>query len=114
MRKTDKKIDNQIRVVLTEVCDKALEEVLGFQWLTHLVNYENFPKSLKVICIFDTNKNLNDFLANKKSKNLLIKAIEQHLQKVSVKMKNMTDHLSFDTEEKCETEHQGNWAKRLQ
>ena len=39
MRKTDKKIDNNLRIVLTEVCEIALKEVTGFQWLTHLVDY---------------------------------------------------------------------------
>lgn len=45
MRKTDKKTDNKLREVLTGVCDDALEEFAGFKWLTHLVNYDDFPKS---------------------------------------------------------------------
>jgi len=51
MRKTDKKLDNQLIKLLTEVCETALEDFSGFQWLTHIVDYSNFPKSLKVIPI---------------------------------------------------------------
>jgi len=46
MRKTDKKRDNTLRLALTEVCDIALKDIAGFQWLTHCVNYSNFPQSL--------------------------------------------------------------------
>ena len=55
MRKTDKKIDNNIRNVLNKVCEQALIEVNGFVWLTHQVNYDKFPASLSVICVFDLN-----------------------------------------------------------
>ena len=54
MRKTDKKTDNQIRLALTDVCDTSLKDIDGFVWLTHLVNYDSFPSSLKVVCVFET------------------------------------------------------------
>ncbi len=64
MRKTDKKIDNALIKVLTEVCDIAQENYAGFEWITHFANYNNFPGSLSVVCIYGTNeqleKNLND------------------------------------------------------
>ncbi|UTA48968.1 Fis family transcriptional regulator [Simiduia sp. 21SJ11W-1] len=53
MRKTHKKIDNAIRIALTGVCESALKKVDGFQWLTHLVDYGNFPQILAVVCIFE-------------------------------------------------------------
>ena len=45
LRKTDKKIENQLILVLTAVCETALKEIDGFQWLTHLVEYTDFPNS---------------------------------------------------------------------
>jgi len=57
MKKNHKKIDTSLRNSLTQVCDTALENVVGFKWLTHLANYDDFPRSLKVICIFDTHQN---------------------------------------------------------
>lgn len=112
MRKTDKKINNQLRLVLTDVCEIALNEINGFQWLTHLVNYSNFPKSLKVVCVFDTNENLSYFMS-KDSKKELASLIQVKLHEVDVKVKNVTDHILYDTEENCEKEHNGKWAVRL-
>lgn len=112
MRKTDKKIDNQLRLVLTDVCEIALKEINGFLWLTHLVNYSNFPKSLKVVCVFDTNENLSYFMS-KDSKKELTSLIQVKLHEVDVKVKNVTDHILYDTEENCEKEHNGKWADRL-
>ncbi|MDF1762703.1 MAG: Fis family transcriptional regulator [Oleibacter sp.] len=110
MRKTDKKIDNQIREILTDVCEAALKENTGFQWLTHLVNYSSFPKSLKVICVFDTNENLNDFSAN-----------DRHLELNDLIQKSLFDvgvsinisQVSYDTEENCSQVHNGKWTDRF-
>ena len=52
MRKNDKKLDNAIRVKLTEVCEYALDHTDGFLWLTHTVDYKKFPSSLLVRCVF--------------------------------------------------------------
>lgn len=112
MRKTDRKIDNQLRLVLTDVCEITLKEINGFQWLTHLVNYSNFPKSLKVVCVFDTNENLAYFMS-KDSKKELTSLIQVKLHEVDIKVKNIIDHILYDTEENCEKEHNGKWADRL-
>ncbi|MCJ8312236.1 MAG: Fis family transcriptional regulator [Saccharospirillaceae bacterium] len=113
MRKTDKKIDNQLIKVLTGVCDMALKEIKGFEWLTHLVNYSNFPKSLKIVCVFDNNENLKLFKSNANNQQKLQKLIQSKLLEVDVKVKNIVAHLGYDTQENCEKEHDGNWAKRL-
>jgi hypothetical protein len=52
MRKTDKKLENLIRAELTEVCEYALNHTPGFQWLTHTADYQHFPSSLNVRCVF--------------------------------------------------------------
>ncbi len=92
MRKTDKKIDNQLRLVLTDVCETALKEIDGFQWLTHIVNFSNFPKSLKVVCVFDTDEQLSTFIINS-SKNSLTSLIQMKLNEIGVKFKNVSDHI---------------------
>ncbi|RTE85864.1 MULTISPECIES: hypothetical protein [Gammaproteobacteria] len=53
MKKTDKKTDNQIIKALTEVCERAKFETSGFVWLTHAVDYNRFPQSLKVTLVFN-------------------------------------------------------------
>lgn len=108
MRKTDKKIDKAIRAVLTEACDIAQEESTGFTWLTHFVNYDNLPKSLSVICIYDTDANLAN--ADLDVMRSLIKA---KLASININIKDSSKQIRFDTEEKCNTEHDGNWNKRF-
>lgn len=112
MRKTDKKIDNQLRAALTQVCETALEEIDGFVWLTHLVNYANFPASLKIICVFDSNENLAHFM-QKENEKALSMPIKQKLDGIGVKVKDITNHLTYDTEQNCESQHNGNWQQRL-
>ena len=112
MRKSDKKLDNKLRIALTEVCDIALKDFTGFQWLTHIVNYTNFPKSLKIVCVFDTNDNLSNFKAKDISLNLST-LIQKKLFEIDVPLKSMSNHITYDTEENCENNHHGKWADRL-
>ena len=112
MRKSDKKIENQLRVALTEVCDEALKSFTDFQWLTHLVNYTNVSKSLKVICVFDTNENLAGFM-DSNSCFKLSHLIQKKLFEMDINLKRIIDHISYDTEENCVNNNNGNWAERL-
>ena len=112
MRKTDKKTDNQLRLVLTEVCEVALKNIDGFQWLTHLVNYANFPSSLKVVCVFDTNENLAEFLSGSSPTDLNA-LIQAQLHTANVKVTGIADHIYYDTEQDCASQHNGKWSDRL-
>lgn len=112
MRKTDKKLDNQLREILTDVCDMALKEFIGFQWLTHLVNYSNFPKSLKIICVFDTNDNLKGFMASTGQLELST-LIQEKLSEIDINMSRIARHISYDTEESCHKDNNGKWADRF-
>ena len=112
MRKTDKKVDNQLRIALTEICDSALKEFSGFQWLTHLVNYAHFPKSLKVICVFDTNDNLKRCMATK-SQHGLCTLIQKKLFEMGININSIAGHISYDTQEDCDKNNNGKWAERL-
>ena len=112
MRKTDKKIDNQLRLALTEVCEVALKNIDGFQWLTHVVDYAKFPSSLKVVCVFDSNENLADFLS-KSSQTELGALIQAKLQTAKVTVKEIKHHIVFDTEQDCASQDDGQWGRRL-
>lgn len=112
MRKKDKKIDNELRLILTDVCEQALKYIAGFQWLTHLINYDDFPNSLMVVCVFDTNENLNNYLQSDESQ-ALVPLIESEFKKMDIKLKPIGPHVSYDTEENCLQQHNGNWALRL-
>ncbi|NTS76812.1 Fis family transcriptional regulator [Catenovulum sp. SM1970] len=112
MRKSDKKLDNQLRLALTDVCETALKQLDGFQWLTHLVNYNNFPSSLRIVFIFDSNDHLAQYLQSN-DKDYLLSLLQTELQPLNLKLKNIAKHVEYDTEESCESQHQGNWALRL-
>lgn len=112
MKKTDKKNERAIRDALTNVCDIALDEVTGFQWLTHLVNYSRFPDSLSVVCIFSTENDLSKALLAKRD-DFLRSLIRENLRAVGIAINDAAGQVRFDTEEACEREHGGKWRERL-
>jgi len=113
MRKSDKKIENQLRTTLTEVCEDALKHYDGFQWLTHIVHYDNFPKSLQIVCIFDSNDQLAKF-KNSKSYHQFMSLIQAKLFGEGIVLKKIFQHIVYDTEENCNQSHDGKWHERLQ
>jgi len=97
MKKTDKKIDKKICKALTKACEIAKAEVSGFQWLTHFVNYNQFPESLSIICVFDTKTELEQARQQKKDQ-LIIDLIKSELEQINIRFKDIKRHVSFDTE----------------
>ena len=92
----------------------ALEKVVGFKWLTHITDYDDFPRSLKVICIFDTLQYQNQALAEDQHKHdYMCDLITQALLKDNIKLPNIKGQVRFDSEERCDSQHNGNWAQRL-
>ncbi|MDP5254319.1 MULTISPECIES: Fis family transcriptional regulator [unclassified Vibrio] len=112
MRKSDKKIDNQIREVLTTVCEQTLKEFQGFLWVTHSVDFNSFPQSLKIVCVFETNHDGEAFLDAGGEKKVSA-TIQAMFNQVGIKLKNAAKHIHYDTQENCERTHQGKWAVRL-
>lgn len=112
MKKTDKKIENAIRKSLTEVCEIALKETDGFEWITHLVNYSNYPKSLSITCVFDTKVSLSNLLSSGKDEHFY-QLIKDKLGTASIPIHDIRQQVNFDTEEACQNEHGGKWDKRL-
>lgn len=52
MGNSEKKMERAIVQALTKVCEQAKPKVAGFSWLTHEVDYQNFPESLQVTLVF--------------------------------------------------------------
>ena len=112
MKKTDKKIENAIRASLTEVCEIALKDIAGFQWITHFVNYSDFPKSLSIVCVFDTDEALSNVL-NSRQEEYLHQLIKATLSAANIPIKDIRKQVSFDTEEACQNENNGKWQARF-
>ncbi len=94
--------------MLTEVCEIAQENYAGFKWITHFVNYNNFPDSLNVVCIYDTNPQLK-----KTDVNGLRLLINEKLLSIDITIKDIQRQVTFDTEENCSNENNGNWNERF-
>ena len=112
MKKNEKKLDNKLRNALMEVCEKAIDEDNGFKWLTHFVNFNNFPKSLIIVCVFDTNAALDSAKLNNQDGEL-IELIDSELQKAQFSIRDISQHIKFDTEENCDRQNYGRWNQRL-
>jgi len=111
--KTQKKIDNNIRVVLTAVCEETLGNLQGFEWLTHQANYTNFPASLLITCVFGTDQHLEDAIQGGDTQ-LLQRRIQAQLLKAGVRFKSLGKQVIFDTEERCREEDEADWSRRLE
>ena len=99
MRKSDKKIENQLRITLTEVCETTLKEDIGFKWLTHTVDYQRFPDSLQITCMFDTPESLAGFLKSP-NKPQLLALIRQQLSSVGIQLRKPEKQITFDVDDK--------------
>ena len=112
LNKTSQKIDNNICKALTIACEDTLHEVSGFEWLTHRASYTNFPASLVVTCVFNTDADIEAMQA-KQQDEFLRHNIQKQLLKVGVVVKNINHAVRFDSEEACLRQHQGQWPERL-
>ena len=94
MTKTDKKTDKLIIQALTQCCEQAKDDVIGFSWLTHQVNYANFPNSLVVTCMFE-NEELLVEAQNNGGQDQLQNSITNQLAKLGIKLKQPKRHIKF-------------------
>ncbi|WP_087023156.1 Fis family transcriptional regulator [Thaumasiovibrio subtropicus] len=95
MRKSDKKVENLIRNVLTDVCEDTLKGYDGFLWVTHTVNFSSFPQSLKIICVFETQEDRASFIA-KEGQQHVASTIQKAFNKVGVQLKNVSKQISYE------------------
>jgi hypothetical protein len=112
LSKTNQKIDNNVCKALTIACESSLHEVAGFAWLTHRANYTNFPGSLVVTCVFNTDEEITAMKALQQDE-LLRAAIQKQLLKIGVVVKNIKHCVRFDSEQACDRQNDGQWADRL-
>lgn len=110
--KTTEKLDKNICKALTIACENSLHTIEGFSWLTHRVNFTNFPASLIVTCVFETDEDIKQMAENNLADGFR-KSIQKELLKVAVIIKNLNRNIQFDSEEACSRQHQGDWSERL-
>ena len=111
-KKQIKQTEKQIIASLTQVCHQAQVKVKGFEWLTHLVDYDNLTKSLIIVCIFDSQENLKKAEDNQML-NQMNMWIVASLAKLNIRLHKPASQIRFDSEQACNEQHQGNWERRL-
>lgn len=111
MKKNDKKIENALIKALNNVCENLIQKQNGFIWLTHFVDYKDFPKSLKIVFVFDSNQNLlhakNEVLFK-----TIFELTGSQLKKESVHIKHIEKAVFFDTEENGADYDNVSWCRR--
>ncbi|MEM0515390.1 Fis family transcriptional regulator [Pseudoalteromonas sp. YIC-827] len=112
MTKTDKKRDKQLRELLTGLCEQHCKMIKGFSWLTHHIDWKNPQASFTLTVIFEQDGELDSFISSGERAHLE-REIQSSLKSVGLNLKNAAQQLRYDTEERCQLQHQGNWAKRL-
>lgn len=94
MRKSDKKIENKLRIALTDVCDFALDSIAGYQWISHTVNYDVFPGSLRITCAFASQQVIDD-LKRSQQDLVLKKEIIKKLATAEIKISDANKQVKF-------------------
>jgi hypothetical protein len=103
------RIERTLVAALTDACETAKAEIPGFEWLTHTVNYEAFPASLRVTWVFDTQASKNQALGNGQDARM------RELTAAALIEADITEAVPvlFDSEEACKLKHAGDWRMRL-
>src|SRR5476649_225271 len=100
------RLERRLVATLTEACETAKAEIPGFDWLTHTVDYANFPQSLRVIWVFDTRANQDHALASGADQRMR-ELTAAALQEADVAAVNIDRCVRFDSEEACSAQHGG-------
>ena len=105
-------IERELTRALTWACETAKSEIVGFEWLTHQVDYQRFPDSLIVTWVFDRQAHLTAAVSGP-HKRMMHDLTQAAFEDVGITVPDITRHVEFDSEERCATGHGGDWALRL-
>lgn len=96
---------------LTDACEAAKAELVGFSWLTHEIDYARFPQSLQITWIFETEgqKAAMRGAGAARIESLTRDALEQ----AGIDIKALMAPVHLDSEEACQQIDGGNWSRRL-
>ena len=97
MKKTHKKIDNQLRQALTSACEEIKDTFEKFSWLTHEVNFDNYPQSLQVHCYFVNYDSMLE-CTEQRLDNDIGNIIKSHLEKIKIVNFSPSKQVYFDIE----------------
>jgi hypothetical protein len=111
-KRDEARIERRLASTLTEACETAKAEIVGFEWLTHEVDYASFPASLRVVWIFDTRLHKDKAVAGGQ-RTRMVELTAMALEEADVEIANVAAHVHFDSEEECRRANGGDWRQRL-
>ncbi|AUG01608.1 hypothetical protein CXQ81_13670 [Pseudomonas sp. 09C 129] len=106
------RLERRLAASLTDACETAKAEIVGFSWLTHVVDYAAFPASLRVVWVFDTQASKSLALACGQGERML-ELTAMALHDAGVELQALAAHVRYDSEEQCQRINGGNWQQRL-
>ncbi|EKT4484885.1 hypothetical protein QEM02_005058 [Pseudomonas putida] len=106
------RLERELVACLTDACETAKAEIVGFTWLTHRLDPEDFPASLRITWVFEHEADKAVAVAGE-SKARMLMLTNQALDQAGIQLDHPAWHVRFDSEEACKQSHGGDWAKRL-
>lgn len=106
------RLERELVACLTDACETAKAEIVGFSWLTHRLEPENFPVSLRITWVFEREADKAAAMAGD-AKARMLTLTRQALDQAGIQLDHPAWHVRFDSEEACARAHGGNWGKRL-
>jgi hypothetical protein len=106
------RLERQLSSSLTDACEAAKSQIVGFSWLTHEVDFTRFPESLQVTWIFTTEAHKAQALALGQDA-LMHSLTREALDEAGVDMDAVIAPVHLDSEEACDRVDGGQWQARL-
>lgn len=111
-KREQSRIERTLAATLTDACEAAKAEIVGFEWLTHDVDYQRFPASLRVIWVFASQAEQDAAIA-KGQERLMQELTAAALQAADIALENPAVQVRLDNEQQCLRVDGGNWQQRL-
>ncbi|WP_290652649.1 hypothetical protein [Aquisalimonas sp.] len=113
MNQTERKrLEERLSAMLGKACEAAREELSGFQWVTHVLDYDDPQRSIQVVWVFDSNDHLANALRQGHDA-YLTHLTSEAFEAAGLQVTDVQRHVSFDSEEECTRVHAGDWRVRL-
>lgn len=107
-----KQQEKKLIKALTMACESAKSQIPGFMWLTHDYDQSNFPNGLRVIWVFDSQQSMARAIQTALDK-IMVSLSNDALHEANLNMNVAKLSVTFDNEEACQQQEQGDWEKRL-
>ena len=111
-KREQSRIERTLAATLTDACEAGKAEIVGFEWLTHDVDYERFPASLRVIWVFASQAEQDAAIAKGQDR-LMQTLTAAALEAAAIQLETPAAHVHVDNEQQCLRVDGGNWQQRL-